>query len=391
MRFLPAAALLLFATALSAQVDDKARQELDHVFDRPAGTIIQQEQKDKLAAWLQAHEGQDLGDLGYAKALQCYLDRDYDGAVTVLDGFFAAGHKIDNADHRNMAGRVYLNAVSQQGRADQPDADKLARWAEAMTKLYSDTAMLERVAKAVMPRAADAAALRVALAKGVFASELSTAQKDGFLQSLYADAAAPAVAATPRRAATPAARLIPLPSQPAVDQGKVVKPGDVVESFAIDKVIHGAADFSLTSCKGKVVVLDFFASWCAPCRGALAGMVELQKAHPDDLQVIGVTRYYGNGMDFSGDDVKLPHGGKTVKDLDHDQEAKLYESLQKAFGLSYPVVLVADQNLARERFGVTGIPTMFVIGRDGRLVGSVVGGGEKQHDRLLELVEQARK
>jgi hypothetical protein len=192
----------VLASLLPAQQPDlaAAERELAHVFDRPAGQTIGQEQKDRLADFLQRHAGQDLQHLGYARSLQLYLDRDYDGAVQALDEFFARQPAIRDASHRTMAGRVYLNAVATESRREAPDMAKLSRWCERMTRLYDDTAMLERIAKTVLPRVADAAALRTAMARGVLAAELTTAQQDAFLRSLYAEAtpaAAPAKADKP--------------------------------------------------------------------------------------------------------------------------------------------------------------------------------------------------
>lgn len=395
------ATAVMFAACLAAQEPgarpqgtdrQSLQQEIDHLFDRPDGTPISAEQKEKLRAFVQRNEGRDLGDLGYAKALLCYLDRDYDGAVTAVERFFAAGHTIANAEHRTMAGRIFLNAVASEARAEKPDMAKLARWGEGMARLYRDTAMLERMVQSLAPRVPDPAVFRVALARGVFSSDLPAKQQDDFLKALYGGGAATgAGAAAPARADTVPAMPIRATggaAAPAVDQSKVWQPGQVVETFPAEHVLNGSDAFDLADHRGKVVVLDFFATWCGPCRQALPKVVELQREHDGKVQVLGVTRFYGRGMDFSGEDVKLPHGGKSVSGLDRDAEIAINAALLKAFEVPYPLVF-AGPDLARERFGVSGIPTMVVIGRDGKMVGKVVGAGEESHRKLEAFVESA--
>lgn len=365
-------ALGLFAAPLPAQEPDlaAAERELAHVFDRPVGTPIGAEQKAKLAALLERFEGRDLGHLGYARALQLYLDRDYDGAVAALDGFFARHPQIGNREHATMAGRIYLNGLSRQARAAEPDMERIARWSTGVTRLYDDADLLVRMAHAIGPRLPDPAAFRVALARGVFASDWPAAKKDGFLRDLYGEA--PAV---PPRAAGAAGRASGGPEV-----------GAQIEPFAAEAVL-GAEAFDLLALRGKVVVLDFFATWCPPCRASVPALVELQKAHPGDLQVVAVTRFYGRGMDFSDPAAERPHGGKPASGLDREQELQVNRAFRAAFGTGYPVVFAAQEVAAR--FGVRGIPAVFVIGRDGALVGSVVGGGEDNHARLQALVAEA--
>jgi thiol-disulfide isomerase/thioredoxin len=161
------------------------------------------------------------------------------------------------------------------------------------------------------------------------------------------------------------------------------------------KVLGGPADFSLTRYQGKVVVLDFWATWCGPCRQIIPDLVKLQEKHAaDGLQVLGVTRFYGYGSDFD-EDSKLPHGGKAVgsssdpaKKLSQADELKVNENFIKAFNLNYPIVF-SEETLAKEGFGVLGIPTVFVIGRDGKVVGHAVGSGAESHEKLVKMIEDA--
>ena len=166
-------------------------------------------------------------------------------------------------------------------------------------------------------------------------------------------------------------------------------------AIAATKVLNGPADWTFASSKGKVVVVDFWATWCPPCRQIIPDLVKLQEQHgAEGLQVVGATRYYGYGMEFEADS-KLPHGGKSVGDardpakkLSEADELKVNEKFVAAFKLNYPVVFT-DANVGKDGYGVTGIPTCFVIGRDGKVVGHVVGGGKEAHDKLEAMIKTA--
>lgn len=111
------------------------------------------------------------------------------------------------------------------------------------------------------------------------------------------------------------------------------------------KTVH-ASDF-----KGKVVVLDFWATWCPPCRAEIPGFVELQKKYQaQGVAVIGVS------VDQASAD--------TVK------------AFAEKLGINYPVVLT-DAKIEAAYGGVDGLPTTFVIDRSGRIVKQYLGFTEK--------------
>jgi thiol-disulfide isomerase/thioredoxin len=91
--------------------------------------------------------------------------------------------------------------------------------------------------------------------------------------------------------------------------------------------------------KGKVVVIDFWATWCVPCRIEIPGYIELQKKYAKDgLVIIGVS------VDQEGPAV--------VKKFMAD------------FGINYPIVM-ADDDIVNAFGGVDAYPTTYIIDRDG--------------------------
>ncbi len=94
--------------------------------------------------------------------------------------------------------------------------------------------------------------------------------------------------------------------------------------------------------KGKVVILDFWATWCPPCKKEIPGFINLQKKYGDKgLVVVGVS---------------LDEGGPAV-----------VKPFAQKMGINYPLVM-GDQKTAAAFGGIEAIPTTFVIDRDGNVV-----------------------
>jgi peroxiredoxin len=120
--------------------------------------------------------------------------------------------------------------------------------------------------------------------------------------------------------------------------------------------------------KGKVVVLDFWATWCPPCRAEIPGYVELQKKYAaDGLVIVGVS------MDQDG--------------------ALVVKKFMASQGVNYPVVLGADSNIASDYGDITVIPTTFIIDREGHIRDKKVGEvpTEEFEKRILAVLKPAAK
>jgi peroxiredoxin len=103
----------------------------------------------------------------------------------------------------------------------------------------------------------------------------------------------------------------------------------------------------LSDYHGKVVLLNFWATWCPPCKEEMPWFVDLQQRYEaQGLQVIGVA------MD--------------------DSDQKTIEAFAKRLGVNYPVLL-GKESTARAYGDVQFLPDTFYIGRDGKIVSHVQG------------------
>jgi thiol-disulfide isomerase/thioredoxin len=145
---------------------------------------------------------------------------------------------------------------------------------------------------------------------------------------------APGIEQHESETATPSGASADYPGEPE-DVQAAGKPANL--DFTL-KDMHGV-DVHLSSFKGKIILLNFWATWCGPCRAEIPSLVELQQQYKDDLVVLG----------FSVDDTAeklLPYAAE--------------------FKMNYPVLVGNGREDVQEAFGpLFGIPVSVIIGRDG--------------------------
>ncbi|MBI1931037.1 MAG: TlpA family protein disulfide reductase [Ignavibacteriales bacterium] len=104
---------------------------------------------------------------------------------------------------------------------------------------------------------------------------------------------------------------------------------------------------NLSDFKGKVVIVDFWATWCPPCRKGIPDLIEIKKEFKDkNVEIIGIS------LD------SFTRGGATKNDV---------VPFIKEYGINYPI-LIGDINVAQQYGGVNSIPTSFVIDKEGYIL-----------------------
>lgn len=153
-----------------------------------------------------------------------------------------------------------------------------------------------------------------------------------------------------------------------------IKDNSIVNVFEINKDGDKAPNFSLKSVKGKtvklsdfkgkIVIVDFWATWCPPCRKGIPDLVSIQKKFKKDVVVIGIS------LDAE----------KTIKDV---------PEFVKNYKINYPI-LYGDEKVVVDYGGIQSIPTTFVIDRKGNVVDSHVGLVEKDTyiNKIKELLKK---
>ena len=118
-------------------------------------------------------------------------------------------------------------------------------------------------------------------------------------------------------------------------------------------------EVELASFKGKVVLLNFWATWCGPCKAEIPGFVELQEKYRDQLTIIG----------YSVDDT-----------------AELAKKYAAEYKMNYPILLGEGREELQDAYGpIWGIPASFLISKDGadlpQAHGHCAEGGVRKRNR----------
>ena len=116
--------------------------------------------------------------------------------------------------------------------------------------------------------------------------------------------------------------------------------------------------------QGKVLILDFYATWCLPCRESIPHLVELQRQYEKDLTVVGLN--VGGPQDLA----EVP-------------------AFANEFKIQYPLGVPDDELVSLLLADSDAIPQTFIFDRKGQLLERFVGFGPTTGDQIDEVVEKA--
>lgn len=151
--------------------------------------------------------------------------------------------------------------------------------------------------------------------------------------------------------------------------GRSANTGSAAESAKVELIDLKGGPLDLGPYQGKVVLVNFWATWCSPCRVEIPWLIEFQEKYADrGFTVLGVA------MDDEGRTAVEPY-----------VERERFELNGRQVAINYPIV-IGGEAVERQFDGLIGLPTSILIARDGTRVKRVIGLID--HERLGKEIEE---
>jgi len=131
-------------------------------------------------------------------------------------------------------------------------------------------------------------------------------------------------------------------------------------SFELESLSGGKV--SLPDYRGKVVFINFWATWCSTCEVEMPSMEKLYQKYKD-------------------------HGFEMLT-ISVDKDQSLIEPFMKKYNLTFPVLLDPDSEVAKKDYKTTGVPETFIVNREGIIVFKRVGPDDWASDEMMEAFAQ---
>lgn len=119
---------------------------------------------------------------------------------------------------------------------------------------------------------------------------------------------------------------------------------------------------SLNDFKGRVILLNFWATWCVPCRAEMPSLENLYRS------------FKGRGLVVIGVSV--------------DNSTKAVKSFVREKGITFPILLDENKEVSFDDYGVIGLPVTFLIDRKGNIVEKFFGERQWDSDEIKERIRE---
>lgn len=371
-------------------------EKLKMPYDRQLEEKIKQEQRDlaaKYATVLEARklEGQDIYYLG----MLYNLAKNFDAASTAMTRFLNENKTATGEPAQNARAIIVIQSAK---KGLLPEAEtRLAEYAHNQPQLAEDRYVLENWmvsgyfknkdyeralphAQELWAAARTAAAKKKSFARDSMLNEAMTLLSETELKSQKkAEALASVNELRALALRLPSGNLYKLAMRrlaqidPATDPFKMpdslsetATPPEILADEWIDQ-----APVKLADLRGQVVLLDFWATWCGPCRVTLPRLQKWHQNYKDKgLVILGVTNFFGRAEG---------------KELTRAQEMEYLRTFKKTFRLTYGFA-IADSEDNDRNYAVSSIPMSFLIDRRGVVRFIAAGSGEEENAALNKMI-----
>ncbi len=146
------------------------------------------------------------------------------------------------------------------------------------------------------------------------------------------------------------------------------KPGELAPDFTV--IGPKGEEIKLSDFRGKLVLIDIWATWCGPCIASMPHNSEIAEKFANDLVILAVNAH----------DSRANYDGWVARNGD---KYKFLTAFDPAGQSNWA------NSVFNTQYGVTGFPSLFLVDREGRLVGSTAGGGSGENPQRVTIGETA--
>jgi peroxiredoxin len=144
--------------------------------------------------------------------------------------------------------------------------------------------------------------------------------------------------------------------------GPSLRPGSTAPGFSLP--VSGGANVTLASLRGRVLFVNFWATWCAPCREEAPSLERLYQAlRPEGFEVLGIS-------------------------IDAERDEAAVEAFKRELGLTFPIPRDADKR-TYGAYQASGVPETYLVDRGGRVLERFVGPQNWDDPRYARAIRRA--